>query len=619
MSKASLKLSNLHLGGIADSKYVPSSNSVAQLVGMDLNRELGTMVANQNMKALNPLGAPTELPVKELVLENGDMYYFDSESGKIWKLNQSNEFQLVYTTVPISGSDKILDAIVYSDYMYWTTENYIHRIRISKIDNCSENAEANWMPLTLDQPLLGFDTDSIGYAVPISPHENADNTRFFKPIENSLSGINIKINSPGINVNLTIVVHDSNNVELGSSTILSTKVKTNAMNFFAFIDQISLDPDQTYHFHVIGNVLGAFVGTQIAVSPTIPTLTNAITEIHTLSTPLAHSFAISNLVLYIGDRNYVDQIEADPRNGEHVFSYFALDVPRDYTITAMVGWETNLVLGASGGGAVSQSHVYWWNTFSTISFDYDDFVPETMIYSFLVNDNRLYVSAGDFGRIYQYYQGVLQWSRQIPGIFDNLNQGHIDLNASCFFHNRLLFGFSATKGDPCITGVYSVSQPRPDKPFVLNFEYPISKRNGEEFLLHGIHIAAITTRNDDLLITWQNNFTGEVGNDIIDWENKMNNAEIITGVIKLYGDVDMFMLRKIVVDYAELPDCCGIEIDYFKNFSEDPTTQETKNDPTRLQQILQTSDNCIAIQARIRLKTKGNDSPKIFGIYFGLN
>jgi len=144
-------INNINLGGISGSKYQGRENSVAKSVGIDLHSKPGVIQANWKLK--KDSGATVDALVKAIVVStDGYSYFFSSTTGKIWRRTGAGTWSLIYTTVPTTGDAGCLGAMQYQDYIYWATENYIHRIAIGDTGDWTSNAVANWqlLPITDD-------------------------------------------------------------------------------------------------------------------------------------------------------------------------------------------------------------------------------------------------------------------------------------------------------------------------------------------------------------------------------------------------------------------------------------------------------------------------------------
>lgn len=123
-------INQINQGGIADSKYEGESNSVAQSVCLDLHTLPGVIQANYKLKKDSGTTV-SELCKNIVVSSNGHVYFFSSESGKIWRKSSTGVYSLYYTTSASSGESKVLGAIEYEGYIYWATEKKLFRVSVS--------------------------------------------------------------------------------------------------------------------------------------------------------------------------------------------------------------------------------------------------------------------------------------------------------------------------------------------------------------------------------------------------------------------------------------------------------------------------------------------------------
>jgi len=135
-----ITINQINQGGIADSKYEGESNSVAKSVCLDLHSDPGVIQANYALKK------DSETTVDEfckniVVSSNGHVYFFSSESGKIWRKSSSNVYSLYYTTSASSGESKILGAKEYEGYIYWATEEFLFRVDVDSTDWATDVSE----------------------------------------------------------------------------------------------------------------------------------------------------------------------------------------------------------------------------------------------------------------------------------------------------------------------------------------------------------------------------------------------------------------------------------------------------------------------------------------------
>lgn len=123
-------ISNPVLGGLSDSRYLGIANSLHKICGFDLISEPGIMKVQQRLKKES--GSTIDALVKNtIVCSNGETYLFSSTTGKVWRRTANGTYSLAYTTVPTSGTAGCSGAMEYNGYVYWATQNYLHRITIA--------------------------------------------------------------------------------------------------------------------------------------------------------------------------------------------------------------------------------------------------------------------------------------------------------------------------------------------------------------------------------------------------------------------------------------------------------------------------------------------------------
>jgi len=125
-----ITINQINQGGIADSKYEGERNSVAKSVCLDLHSQPGVIQANYKLTR-DDGGLINEFCKSIVVSSNGHVYFFSSESGKIWRKSSLGTYSLYYTTAASSGESKILDACEYEGYIYWATEKFLFRVAIT--------------------------------------------------------------------------------------------------------------------------------------------------------------------------------------------------------------------------------------------------------------------------------------------------------------------------------------------------------------------------------------------------------------------------------------------------------------------------------------------------------
>lgn len=312
-----------------------------------------------------------------------------------------------------------------------------------------------------------------------------------------------------------------------------------------------------------------------------------------------HPMFEQNQVLYIGDKNYVAQVDAG------TFSANALDIKTPLRIKSLGGILTDLLIGTFVNVYKVATEIFRWNTWS-VSFSSSDPIPEIGINSFLATDNYNLVSAGRKGRIYFYNGAQLEPFKKIPGDWSGTNEALIHPNASCNMNGLPLFGLSNISGNPAKQGVYSLGGYDRNYPKVLNLEWLISTGNSS-----GIDIGAIELVGTVLLVSWKDTTGGTTyGIDKLDLTAKVASAYFSTRIINSARN-DSKTLSGYVA-YRSLPTGATIKIYYKTNYAAAWTEATTVVDTIRKTVYLkETFPEANAIEIKVESNANGNNAPEI--------
>lgn len=142
-------LERFNLGGMAHSKWSGIKNALYKMVGWDPHSAPGVLRVAQKLSKISGITV-TEFCLVSVNCSNGSQYWFSSDSGKIWEYTSAGVIRLVHTTVASAGQHKCLGAAEYQGYIYWFTQNKIHRIEVAKADDNNWVADAvqNWATFT---------------------------------------------------------------------------------------------------------------------------------------------------------------------------------------------------------------------------------------------------------------------------------------------------------------------------------------------------------------------------------------------------------------------------------------------------------------------------------------
>lgn len=322
-----------------------------------------------------------------------------------------------------------------------------------------------------------------------------------------------------------------------------------------------------------------------------------------------HPMRIVNLVLYIGDANYVAQVDGT------TFSANALDIKTPLRIKCLGRAGTDLLIGTYVASTVVETEILRWNTWS-VSYTSSDTIPEAGINAFLETDNLVLVSAGVKGNIYQYDGTNLDLYKTVKGVYNNsTKQAYVHPGAVLNFHGLPLFGFSNVSGNPASQGVYSLGRANRNYPFILNLEHTISTGNRSN-----IEIGAICGAGDVFLVAWKDTTSGTAyGVDVLDLTAKYASAYLTSRVIA----TDRTRLENFgtaYVPYRLLPTSTAIKIHAKKN---NGTMDEItdKEDDTDRAMVATTVDvgEATKVQLKVELNASGNNAPEIEGAFLHLH
>ncbi len=313
-----------------------------------------------------------------------------------------------------------------------------------------------------------------------------------------------------------------------------------------------------------------------------------------------------NAVLYIGDGHDLAQVDAG------TFSNSALDLEAPYVISALAGEGTELLIGTTVDNNVQKTKVFRWNTYS-VSFNYDDGVPEVGINAFIKGDNFTLASVGVAGNLYKIVGTKLELYKKIPGTYSPTAKGKVWLNASCFLQSRLLFGFSNMLGNPALEAVYGFGGYDGTYKKVLTREYAVS--TGDVTYIEITSMACLG--NTDMLVTWKKTTPGApdtytYGMDKLDYSAKHTGAYLETRIIK----VNRELFQKFMEYYANwvaMPTGCAIVMKYKKNNAAawSSAVSEFVKDVDRNQYAAQLELQATTLQLRFEFTVSVNDAPEV--------
>ncbi len=600
-------LDNLNLGGMSDSKYSGIEHSWYKLVGLDLHSEPGSVSVRQ--KLAKNSGSTVDALCKVVVeCSDGNKYWFSFTSGKVFK-DASGTWSLAHTTTPEVGGAGCLGACEYEGYIYWATEKRLHRIKVSATSDWSTGAEEDWSPLNLDQEELGGTGST--YSLTTGVNEGATHRQSFAPLNSPIEAIAVNIDTVGTTADWTVKVHDSSNTEVGSATITNANLVA-GWNIFTLSAVFYPTLGNTYHIHVYASNT---TGTPDVKTEVSSDLEGGNVRVYTTSDSEFHPMFVLNLVLYIGDKHFVHQVEKQEDNS-HLFSREAVDFEQPFRVKCLTKYNTELLAGTIINSSIAIGRVYRWNTYA-VSFTSSDDVEEVGINAFLDADNMTLVSCGLAGNIYYYDGEKLEFYKKIGGTYNPSNTATIHPNAVGNLQGMILFGMSQVTGTPVEMGVYALFRYDRKYPWVHDLSFPISERSGGALVTSGIEIGAILTSGHDLYVSWKNG--SSYGVDKLDYSNKL---ELAYGETRLIIPDRKFKqnFQDFTIAYSSLPSSTAIGLAYDSNHTGSYTsfagTELLDDTDRKLYQSEGMTIQANVLQLKLSFTVSSNNSPKFEGLSF---
>jgi len=328
-----------------------------------------------------------------------------------------------------------------------------------------------------------------------------------------------------------------------------------------------------------------------------------------------HPMKIVNLVLYIGDKNFVAQVDTG------TFTANALDIKSPLRIKALGRMDTDLLIGTFVADNVTETEILRWNTWS-VSYSVADTLPEVGVNAFLETDNVTIINAGVKGNLYEYDGVRASLKKTIKGDWSSTNKAYVHPNAAFNFHGLPLFGLSQITGTGVNLGVYGYGRTNANYPYVLNLDFPISERSDTALVLTAIEIGCIIGGGDQFFVSWKNG--SSFGIDKLDTALKLETGYFITRV----ASVDRVMqdnYGQVYVPYRALPSGTSIKI-YRKvnhasgGFTEFNASTEMVTDVDRMMRhSLIDIGAANTVQIKTELTSTNNNTPEVESAIFDVN
>ncbi len=139
---AQIEIKNINLGGISNSDYQGSENSVSECVNLDIHSKVGVVRLNHRMTKISDVSMDNDT-YTIISSSNGKKYFFGNTNGKIYEYNGTS-----FTLRDTDTHGGIMDAYEYQSYIYWATKDYLHRIAIANVSTWNASKNSEWATFT---------------------------------------------------------------------------------------------------------------------------------------------------------------------------------------------------------------------------------------------------------------------------------------------------------------------------------------------------------------------------------------------------------------------------------------------------------------------------------------
>lgn len=321
------------------------------------------------------------------------------------------------------------------------------------------------------------------------------------------------------------------------------------------------------------------------------TFTNADTEFKPMR--------VVNIVLYIGDGNFVAQVDAA------VFKADALDIQDPLRIKSLGRTPdgTELLIGTYVADNVNETQLIKWNTWSG-SFSLADPIPEVGINAFIDMDLYVIVHAGVKGNLYLFNGVGLEPYKTIKGNWRGTsNKATVHPEAQINFSGLPLFGLSNVSGNPALEGIYSYARASRNYPFILVLEYVLSTGN-----MTGVEIGSIAGAGDIFLVAWKEGTA--YGVDVLDLTAKYSGAYFKTRIATT-NRAALLTYKEAAVAYRSLPANTTIVVSKSVNYAALETVESTNDTDRLIQKTDVDISDAVAVQIKVATTASGNTAPEL--------
>ena len=310
----------------------------------------------------------------------------------------------------------------------------------------------------------------------------------------------------------------------------------------------------------------------------------------------------SQQILYIGDGNYLAQVDAG------TFTANALDIATTLRIKSLGKIGNDILLGTYVADTVTQTEIIRWNGWG-VSFTNSDSIPEVGINAFLPTDNMVLAQAGKAGNIYYYDGENLELYGKIPGTYSSTAYGEVYPNSVANKEGQVLFGFSNGSGNPADELIYRLAKHNRSFEYIMDQPYPVSERSGSDFVLTGLEIGAILVVGQLIYVAWKNG--SSFGVDKLDVSNKLDGAYFETRIVVINRE-EQANFSEALIAYTSKP--ASTDVDFYTDINYAGYGSALSKFADTDRNIVRTKDEgttFTTMQLKVKVTTSGNNAPQL--------
>lgn len=414
--------------------------------------------------------------------------YFYAEDGKIHQETSGGTWSTLRT---VSGSNGE-GFLIFDDYLYYALTAELGRY--GKLSGTPAFNDSFLTDGTTNVDQSGGATTATDYVPPTSISEAATARQTFTPSKDPLKAIIINVDVVGSG-DWTVTVHDSNNVLIGSATIVNASMSTGDVPFTPSTP-LRVVIGNEYHFHVTSTVADGGVDTG-----TDTDLEDA--EFSTLFGILVsndfHPMVKHLNFIAIGNERYIatwDQALYEPNK---------IVLPAGYQVRSIAGFDEFIAIGAFKGTSLAdaeEARIYFWDGFSS-TFNY--YKPCTMgaVNALHNSKGRLFGVYGNKGSMYLGSDPFEDIVNEVPKLTRGKVVG-VYPGAITEHEGRTLIGVGASTDDSAglVQGAYEWGRQQVQLPEGLNRPFTISTGTTQATT---VKIGMVKSFGKDLYIGWRDN------------------------------------------------------------------------------------------------------------------